>query len=100
MGKGFSGVSTADGVGGLILPDEAVKSLKGADGILPAIRVDGIPYPFVTYEDKKYPIVKTEQGWTIGGKVAEAQHAKNVAKEKATGEIAIQVLEPLTETVQ
>jgi hypothetical protein len=66
-------VGTADGKGGLIIPNEAMERLRGV-----VIFVDKIPYPFVTYEGKDYPIVKTKQGWTIGGKVAEAQHAKNV----------------------
>jgi hypothetical protein len=47
MGKGFSGIGTVDGKGGLILPDEAVEALKDADGTTPAI------YPFVTYEGKE-----------------------------------------------
>lgn len=100
MGKGFSGTFTTDGKGGLILPNEAVESLRKADGAFDAVWVDGIPYPFVVYEGKKYPIVETEQVWTIGGAVAAAQHAKNVAKEAATKTIAIQVLEPQTDLIQ
>lgn len=65
----------ADGRGGLIIPYKAVKRLRNG-----SVLVDGIAYPFVVYEGQNYPIVKTSQGWTIGGKVAEAQHAKNVAK--------------------
>jgi hypothetical protein len=67
---------TADGVGGLIVPNEAMARIQ--DGSV--VFVDGVPYPFVIYEGKDYPIVKTPQGWTIGGKHAEEQHAKNVAR--------------------
>jgi hypothetical protein len=67
-------VGKADGKDGLIIPDAAMGRLKNGK-----VLVDGIPYPFVIYEGRKCPIVKTPQGWTIGGKVAEKQHAKNVA---------------------
>src|SRR5258708_207529 len=75
-------VGKTDGKGGLIIPDEAVERLGKKDGAFAGILVDGIPYPFVIYEGQKYPVVKTSQGWTIGGKVAEKQHAKNVAAAK------------------
>src|SRR5260370_37385198 len=67
LGPGF--VGTADGKGGLIIPDAAIKRLKNGQ-----ISVDGIAYPFIVYEGQKYPIVKTSQGWTIGGEVVEKQH--------------------------
>jgi hypothetical protein len=76
LGPAF--VAKADGVGGLIIPEKAMKRLR-----IGSVLVDGIAYPFVVYEDQKYPIVKTPQGWTIGGKVAEKQHAKNVARRVA-----------------
>ncbi len=76
LGPQFVGVT--DGKGGLIIPDAAMKRLNGK------ISVDGIAYAFVVYEGQKYPIVKTSQGWTIGGKVAEKQHAKNVAEARQT----------------
>jgi hypothetical protein len=63
----------------LILPDEAMARVH--DGTV--IFVDGIPYPFIVYKGKDYPVVKTPQGWTIGGKHAEKQHAKNVAAQAA-----------------
>ena len=72
-------VGTIDGVGGMIVPDEAMERLKDKDGVFNAVLFDGIPYPFVVYEGEHYPVVKTKQGWTIGGKNAEKQHAKNVA---------------------
>jgi hypothetical protein len=73
LGPTFTGV--ADGVGGLIVPDEAMARIH--DGTV--VFVDEIPYPFVLYKGKDYPVVKTKQGWTIGGKHAEEQHAKNLA---------------------
>jgi hypothetical protein len=65
-------VGTADGKGGLIIPAEAVKYLKNS------FAIDGVNYPFIIYEGKKYPVIATPRGWTIGGEVANAQHAKNV----------------------
>ena len=96
----FSGAGTSDGKGGLILPDGAIEALKDENGTLDAIWVDGIPYPYIRYEGKKHPIVQTDQGWTIGGEVAVAQHKKNVMKEAATKEITIQILEPPTSMIQ
>ena len=82
--KNIQFIGEADGVGGLIIPDEAVEQLKKKDGVFEGVLVDGIPYPFVVYKRKKYPIVPTPQGWTIGGEVAEKQHAKNVAEARQT----------------
>jgi hypothetical protein len=76
LGQKYEG--KADGKGGLIIPNEAMTTLR--DGTV--LFVDDIPYPFVIFEGKDYPIVKTSQGWTIGGAVAEAQHAKNVSAAK------------------
>jgi hypothetical protein len=73
LGSKFTG--TVDGVGGLILPAKAMARLKNGK-----VLVDGIAYPFVVYEGRKYPVVKTPKGWTIGGKHAEKQHAKNVTR--------------------
>ena len=73
MGKSTQFVGHLDGVGGLVIPDEAVTQLSGK-----TVHVDGIAYPFVVYKGRKYPVVQTSQGWTIGGKVAERQHAKNI----------------------
>ena len=73
MAKNRHFVGKADGVGGLIVPAKAFKGLK-------RMSVDGVEYPYVKYGvgNKRYPIIKTAQGWTIGGKVAEKQLAKNV----------------------
>ncbi len=71
-------VGKADGVGGLIIPAAAVRRVAGR-----RMRIDGIVYPFVTFEGKRYPIIKTAQGWTIGGDVAVKQHKKNVATKTA-----------------
>jgi hypothetical protein len=45
------------------------------------VTIDGVEYPYVLIEndDTPYPLVKTSKGWTIGGKLAEAQHKENVA---------------------
>lgn len=67
-------IGRADGKGGLIIPEKAMSRLRNE-----RVAVDGIQYPFVVYEGQKYPIIKTQQGWTIGGEAAQAQHNKNVA---------------------
>jgi hypothetical protein len=72
-------VFITDGKGGLILPAEAMERLKNGK-----VTVDGIAYPYVVYQSQKYAIVETSQGWTLGGKVAEKQHARNVAAAKRT----------------
>jgi hypothetical protein len=49
--------------------------------------VDGVQYPYVYVEDGEndvpVAIVKTSRGWTIGGTMVAAQHAENVAVDKA-----------------
>lgn len=62
-----------DGKGGFIIPEKAVRTLKNTTTI------DGVQYPFVWYGGEKYVVIETPQGWTIGGEVANEQHARNVA---------------------
>jgi hypothetical protein len=50
MGKGTQFVGHPDGVGGLVIPDEAVTQLSGK-----TVPVDGIAYPFVVYKGRRYP---------------------------------------------
>jgi hypothetical protein len=74
----FKGKAVADGKGGYVFPDDLITVLKNK------LTIDGIEYPAINYEGKLYPLIKTAQGWTCGGEVANAQHAKNVANGQRT----------------
>lgn len=49
--------------------------------------INGVAYPYVYAHDDDskipYAIVKTSKGWTIGGELVRAQHAENVAVDRA-----------------
>ena len=74
-------VGKTDGKGGLIIPAKSVKYLSNS------MTVDGVTYPFVKYGRKQYPVIKTPQGWTIGGEVANAQHARNAIAAQQMAEL-------------
>jgi hypothetical protein len=76
-------VAKPDGVGGLIIPDDAVAYLE-TTGTKLTMTIDGVEYPAIRYGLKTYPVIKTPQGWTIGGEIATQQHAKNVTEKRAT----------------
>ena len=69
-------VAKPDGVGGLIIPDDAVAYLENTTKS--TMMIDGVEYLAIRYGRKTYPVVKTPQGWTIGGEIANQQHQKNV----------------------
>lgn len=75
-------VGKADGMGGLVIPAKAVKYLNNS------MTIDGVNYPFVKYGHQQYPVIKTPQGWTIGGEVANAQHARNVIAAQQMAELS------------